>query len=438
MDNGIAIAEKNENITKEELEPEILSLKEILEKNITIPDYQRPYKWKAHKHVKQLLEDIIRESSLNKEEYRIGTLILHKTIEKFEIVDGQQRLITISLILLVLDDLKMHHKNHLLSHEWNNEVSKNNIKYNYQFIDTFFRQMNEAEKLKVQEFIYNKITFAVIPQKELSIAFQLFDSQNSRGKTLNPVDLLKAFHLREMRENTEKEKKNCVTKWEKAINDGLLIPVIEKYLFRLRQWKRKEWGYYFSNDELDEFKGISLIQSLKDGRNYPFIALAMQKSLSTNFEIDEPIVNGKRFFEYVNHYIGNYQDINHFTANKNSQLIFEYPGAGRIGDRRLKTLYKKMLFAYIDKFGFDSEFQKIAQELYRWVFSVRLKKTQIRYQTILNLFKKHSDTPLTIIQKWYLPNTLEIRTLNGKIGNDYHIVKSVPEIEKCIESIENQ
>ena len=33
-------------------------------------------------------------------------------------------------------------------------------------------------------------------------AFRVFDSQNYRGKALAPHDLLKAHHLREMREET--------------------------------------------------------------------------------------------------------------------------------------------------------------------------------------------------------------------------------------------
>ena len=44
-------------------------------------------------------------------------------------------------------------------------------------------------------------------------AFQLFDSQNTRGKALDPHALLKAYHLREMKD-TPYEMVRAVEKWE--------------------------------------------------------------------------------------------------------------------------------------------------------------------------------------------------------------------------------
>ena len=49
-----------------------------------------------------------------------------------------------------------------------------------------------------------------MPKKRLSEAFQLFDSQNNRGKSLEPHDLLKAYHLRKQYSEDEK----IVEKWE--------------------------------------------------------------------------------------------------------------------------------------------------------------------------------------------------------------------------------
>ena len=66
---------------------------------LTIPDYQRPYKWTA-KNANQLFDDIEEALNGNKEIYRVGTLILHKDEHgRYNIVDGQQRTITFSLLL---------------------------------------------------------------------------------------------------------------------------------------------------------------------------------------------------------------------------------------------------------------------------------------------------------------------------------------------------
>ena len=66
---------------------------------LTIPEYQRPYKWTARNAI-QLLDDILEARNSNKEVYRVGTLILHKSKndegqDVYNIVDGQQRTISI-------------------------------------------------------------------------------------------------------------------------------------------------------------------------------------------------------------------------------------------------------------------------------------------------------------------------------------------------------
>lgn len=72
---------------------------------LCVPIYQRPYKWTARNAI-QLLDDIIDAKNSNKERYRVGTLILHKAKGKnlYDIVDGQQRTITFSLLLTALGE----------------------------------------------------------------------------------------------------------------------------------------------------------------------------------------------------------------------------------------------------------------------------------------------------------------------------------------------
>jgi uncharacterized protein with ParB-like and HNH nuclease domain len=83
----------------------------VLNMNLAIPDYQRPYCW-SKKSVRDLLNDIQNtyEKCKNNIEYkyRIGTIILYydtKDDKKiYEIVDGQQRIVTLSLIKYVFDN----------------------------------------------------------------------------------------------------------------------------------------------------------------------------------------------------------------------------------------------------------------------------------------------------------------------------------------------
>ena len=65
----------------------------LKEEDLRIPSYQRPYKWNR-KHIRNLFYDL--RDAMGKKEYQIGSAILHETDGHLDIVDGQQRLISIS------------------------------------------------------------------------------------------------------------------------------------------------------------------------------------------------------------------------------------------------------------------------------------------------------------------------------------------------------
>lgn len=62
----------------------------------TIPLYQRAYAWED-KQLTQLIEDI--SDVDDNDNYSIGALIVSKQENKYEVVDGQQRLTSLYLLL---------------------------------------------------------------------------------------------------------------------------------------------------------------------------------------------------------------------------------------------------------------------------------------------------------------------------------------------------
>lgn len=154
------------------------SLKELLSKNISrtpliIPDYQRPYTWKS-KNVIQLLEDIVRFSKYP--EYRIGTIILHKNGDTFDIVDGQQRIVTSLLIAKCLTEEA------LISLEIpEHPKTIKHIVDNFNIISNYFER-NPKNKEIIKNFFLSNCTIQVLILENIDEAFQLFDSSNNRGK----------------------------------------------------------------------------------------------------------------------------------------------------------------------------------------------------------------------------------------------------------------
>lgn len=422
--------------------------------SLKIPPYQRPYKW-TEKNVIQLLEDIF-EFVYNKDkEYRIGNIILHNDEKENNVVDGQQRLVTISLLLYQLDkDFKAL----LMNEKYKHTISKDNIVYNYKIIDNWVNSKfsTEESKVKLKNKILNKceiVVFTVYAQEE---AFQLFDSQNARGKALEPFDLLKAFHLREMDSDSEDDRTKCIENWEKSVDNGTLKPILGNHLFKIRKWSKNELKYHFTKDDIDEFKGISLHQKQK----YPYESAMrmldrffekahndkflrnLQIAQTFPFQITSPIINGKRFFEYVDFYIIQREKL--FDFNKEDSLKAEIPefvefyedkcygysGWRRSGDEKVRNLYENILITFIDKYGFLDDFENFYKAFYKLAYEIRCTKSRITVETIMNssarqVFPKINDS--------ISPNDLKnYQYKSYQINNNTIVVKG---IEKVVEFI---
>ena len=115
---------------------DIISISELLKMNLAIPNYQRPYKWNA-KNVADLLGDMEEAiASAEKHDdfkYRVGTVILHKVQEndevRYDIVDGQQRIVTLILLNLYLAPFECP----ILEQDFADKITQANIQNNYFF-----------------------------------------------------------------------------------------------------------------------------------------------------------------------------------------------------------------------------------------------------------------------------------------------------------------
>lgn len=371
-----------------------------------IPPYQRPYKW--HKsHVIQLLDDLYENIYISKRTYRVGTLIIHHDKDKdkntYNIVDGQQRLTTLSLILYYLGE-----KDKLLQNqEYSNEISKNNLIYNYEQIKQWFgvKRLEINEEMFLNE-LKDKCEFVVITVYRQDEAFQLFDTQNSRGKELYPHDLLKAFHLREMDKDgyTDKEIEQYVIKWEDYILDEHkpLLHILNNHLYRIRKWVKGERKYSFSKSDLNEFKGISLYKGVKYNYELPLRVLdgtiqnTKKDFLLRNFgvaqhypfQIAMSIINGRNFFDYVFYYIELKKQLlegNETFKTFHSEKCIDYTGSSRVGDTKVRNLFENICLLFVDRFNLEVFDEKVYyEEFYKNVYQLRLDKKAISENSILN------------------------------------------------------
>ncbi|MFS9044228.1 DUF262 domain-containing protein [Streptococcus rubneri] len=370
----------------------------LKEGNLRIPSYQRPYKWNR-KHIRNLFYDL--RDAMGKKEYQIGSVILHEN-DGYDIVDGQQRLISISLFLHLLDDLENYKgAKQLLSAAVFGELSCYHASENYNEWKNLTQLVGENEAQDICNFLLENCAVSVItmPQERLSEAFQLFDSQNNRGKSLEPHDLLKAYHLR--KEDTEDER--IVEKWEQFVEDKdlSLKELFDKHLFRMRRWSRgetgltnKRYGSYlrFTEDFIDDFKGVDLNQ------NFPYLELYRHIE-NLPMSITMPIIDGSKFFEYIE---SAHETIKEHKDFLNEELGFSdepegeeknlaYPeGMLNIYNsskgRYLKchNIFLNICSLFADRFGKDELSKEIVETLFIWSYYPRVKSKAIYDATVGN------------------------------------------------------
>lgn len=370
----------------------------LKEGKLRIPSYQRPYKWNR-KHIRNLFYDL--RDAMDKKEYQIGSVILHEN-DGYDIVDGQQRLISISLFLHLLDDLENYKgAKQLLSAAVFGELSCYHASENYNEWENLTQLVGENQAKDICNFLLENCSVSVItmPQERLSEAFQLFDSQNNRGKSLEPHDLLKAYHLR--KEDSEDEK--IVEKWEQFVEDKdlSLKELFDKHLFRMRRWSRgdtgltnKRYGSYlrFTEDFIDDFKGVDLNQ------NFPYLELYRHIE-NLPMSITMPIIDGSKFFEYIesaHETVKNHKDFLNEQLGISNELEEEgqnlaYPeGMLNIYNsskgRYLKchNIFLNICSLFADRFGKEELSKEIVETLFIWSYYPRVKSKAIYDATVGN------------------------------------------------------
>ncbi len=397
----------------------IITVKQLLAiSSLRIPPYQRPYKWTA-KHVHQLIDDILLFKK--KSAYRLGTLVLHEhssetnngtAIETWlDIVDGQQRTTTILLIAKAICQLKRDEIQELAEDDmadgfepdlgqlrFRSTISRQNIVQNYAEIQRRVRQDFDASAIR---FFYERCELVQVTISDVSEAFQFFDSQNARGKDLEPHDLLKAYHLREMTGIAETERIACIRQWE-DLDTAALSTLFTDYLYPVRQWAKGRSARYFTKADVDVFKGISPqpAPSLPFGEIYRTSHYYVDdynqhahrnvdgNKLSYPFQLDGILLNGRRFFEFVNHYRNLVDKVCRLEnepgqAEKIGEMLNTYGSRGRTGDQYVRRLYDCCMLYYRDRFG-QSELSRATILFFVWAYSLRLKSYAVQLASIDN------------------------------------------------------
>ncbi|ETI96831.1 MAG: hypothetical protein Q617_SPSC00007G0001, partial [Streptococcus sp. DORA_10] len=274
-----------------------------------------------------------------------------------------------------------------------------------------------------------------------------FDSQNNRGKSLEPHDLLKAYHLR--KQDSEDEK--IVEKWEQFVEDKdlSLKELFDKHLFRMRRWSRgetgltnKRYGSYlrFTEDFIDDFKGVDLNQ------NFPYLELYRHIE-NLPMSITMPIIDGSKFFEYIE---SAYETIKEHKDFLNEELGFSdepegeeknlaYPeGMSNIYNsskgRYLKchNIFLNICSLFAERFGKDELSKEIVETLFIWSYYPRVKSKAIydatvgKYAAGGSFRQKEAQKLFQLLSHAVTPNDFMVK-IDRELFENYTVDKIIEE-----------
>lgn len=305
--------------------------------------------------------------------YRIGTVILHRNEAEgcLDLVDGQQRTLSLLLLMLYLDSDASFPL--LREGSFSNAETQRNLRANYEFIADWAAYQPAEWREKAKVAFHDTLEVVIITVDRVEEAFQLFDSQNTRGRSLDPHDLLKAYHLRAMREDPY-AMRHVVRRWEE-FSSSEVRDLFARYLFPIANWVFRERTRPFTAKEIDVYKGVP------ERSGYSYAARA--RRAAPCFQIGESFIEGNDFFLMAEHYLSMYDDMeqelrdNGGLEDIRKALERRNPSAGY---RHACNLFRCALFAYYDRFhNFDV---RAIRKLFTWSMMVRVDMQSLGFDTI--------------------------------------------------------
>jgi len=318
-----------------------------------IPNYQRPFSWEDEQF-DELIDDLlsaydrnietygdVRENLLDYEPYFLGSLILQRLNEKdrFDVVDGQQRLTSLAILMAVLRDelegTQIASNLHDKLYEEGDEMMVNKPEQyrlsvrsqEQQFFEEYIvdrggtKRIEDIDKNTLSEpkqrfveavqifrdrlqdwdesdsedsdlygfgkFLGSKITLVEIKTGSRNSAFRLFNVVNARGMPLSTADLLKSDNLSSISKDEEDEYTNRWVNIETDVGSDTL----DTFINIIRHLKVKRKAQKSVYDEFDnivftkepEFKGKEFVETLEEIYNI-YNKRVLRKNIDTDDE----------------------------------------------------------------------------------------------------------------------------------------------------------
>jgi uncharacterized protein with ParB-like and HNH nuclease domain len=396
-----------------------------------IPEYQRPYVW-SKERVEELWEDVMMQFQEDKSKnYFLGSIVITTNADKqrYDIVDGQQRITTLTILFLVLrhffdkesgkyQDLntciidrkeeKIHFLQSALTQNTIDEIRKNSNKEelsNYFNTKTksdfdsspvltnakrFFELATESEKdlEGFTDYLLKNVSLLSIECQSENDALKIFETINAKGTPLSQVDILKGKFLQILQKLDKGRKDQFIEIWKE------IIATLEECNF---EYDQAFSSYYIS--QVGENLKINLHNSFtekffkkEDGKT--------EKSPEEVFQFSQEILKS------VKDYKQKYIDV---ESDQYSNMLNYLPWGSYI-DAIIFSIFKNVS---------DEKQSNLIKEISQFYFLHFIAGSNINdiKQTSFNIIKRINANKLSEIKEILSKNLAEKRVIeNAKIN----------------------
>lgn len=303
-----------------------------------IPTYQRPYSWETEQ-VGELLDDLLNAMERNDQEpYFLGSIVLIKDEmdSNSEVIDGQQRLTTLSMLFCVLRDLakgdiqgaldarireagdsllgtpdRFRVNLRMLDRKFFQDNvqtpgaldqfltkdkagfdtdSQKQMQDNIKYLNDKLGELDEKNRDSLARYIVRYCYLVVVATEDKSSAFRIFSVMNDRGMALSPTDILKADVIGAMQ--TQEEEREYGDKWEEIEKelgrDDFESLFVNMRMVYLKTRPRKAWREEFQEEVLSKIPAKNFVDEVLE--SYADIYEEVSKSLYES-SVDAEVVN---------------------------------------------------------------------------------------------------------------------------------------------------
>ena len=303
-----------------------------------IPVFQRNYEWDKAQ-CEQLFNDLV-NATLTDTDHFIGAVVYvtetgSKMSHVYRIIDGQQRLTSLTLLLKALADANVQDQDEIeeqyLTNKYldtNNHLKLKPVEHDYDaFISVMKGMTNEGPASKITEnyhFFQKLIEKSELSSVELYEAMNhftmvyielssdpneenpqvIFESLNSTGVSLSASDLVRNFLLMKLDSNLQSELyQRYWIRIERMFSTNIFAEFIRHYLIMKTHKSVKKNSVYSSYKNFYETENLTSNEALADLYKFANYYYALVNSKTNNSEFDRSLrhinmMDSKVFFPY--------------------------------------------------------------------------------------------------------------------------------------------